>query len=259
MTILSLLLGKLLLRLLVVRHLYLEHPVQNTPWTKISEFQNGDFIFQDYYYRTFTMPNNFDAKSKETIRIFGERLQNVLEAAKSRSKEIATKKHDTTGNGEYDLMAGGPLYCDVTTAKKLAERLNVTEANISRYIHGKNQSVPTHFFIHLHDIFGVTPHYLTGYTNDMYASLRLDDNREIVRKDGLPVEIKDPMTPIFSMQEYVRSQFTNLLFESPEHFSILTDLLCADENVRSGGFAILRTYLDVHRRIEIGQENTKAK
>lgn len=216
-------------------------------------------MFQDYYYRTFTMPNNFDAKSKETIKIFGERLQNVLEAAKSRSKEIATKKHDTTGNGEYDLMAGGPLYCDVTTAKKLAERLNVTEANISRYIHGKNQSVPTHFFIHLHDIFGVTPHYLTGYTNDMYATLQLDDNLEIVRKDGIPVELHDPMAPIFSVQEYVRSQFANLLYESPEHFSTFTELMFADENVKNGGFEVLRTYLNVLRRSKIDNDNAKTK
>lgn len=216
-------------------------------------------LYKEYFDRIFTMPKDFDAKDKEKIAVFGERLSAVLEAAKNRNKEITTRKHVTKDGRECDLVIDGPNYCDVTNAKKLAERLNVTESNISRYIHGKNLSVPEHFFIHLYDIFGVTPHYLTGYTTDMYASLRLDDNREIVRKDGLPVEIKDPMTPIFSMQEYVRSQFTNLLFESPEHFSILTDLLCADENVRSGGFAILRTYLDVHRRIEIDQENTKAK
>lgn len=202
-------------------------------------------LYEDYFKRTFTLPKDFNEKDPKKIKVFGERLSAVLEAAKSRNNEIITRKHKTKDGRECDLALEGPMYCDVTTSKKLAERLGLTAANISRYIHGKNQSVPTQYFIHLYDIFGVTPHYLTGYTDNMYGTLKLDSNREIVCEDGIPIEICDPMTPIFSVQDYVLSQFTNLLFESPEHFSTLTDLMYADESVRNGAFAILRTYLDV--------------
>ena len=204
-------------------------------------------LYEDYFKRTFTLPKDFDEKDPKKIKVFGERLSAVLEATKSRNKEISTKTHTTQDGRTCDLAIEGPKYCDVTTAKKLAERLGLTAANISRYIHGKNQSVPTQYFLHLYDIFGVTPHYLAGYTDNMYGTLLLDSNREIVCNDGIPVEICDPMTPIFSVQDYVRSQFTNLLFESPEHFSTLTDLMYADEIVRNGAFAILRVYLDAQK------------
>ena len=220
--------------------------MEYTEYIPIKRASNSS-LFKKQFDRTFTMPKDFDPKDKDKIKVFGERLRMVLSTVEDRNSQIITKKHVTKDGRKCDIVLEGPKHCDVTSAKKLAARLNVTEANISRYINGKNLSVPMHFFIHLYDIFGVTPHYLTGYTENMYATLQLDNNREPVKKDGVNVEILDPMTPLFSAQQYVQAQFTNLLFESPDHFTTLTDLMYADEIVRNGAFAILRVYLDAQK------------
>lgn len=209
--------------------------------------------------RMFRMPKGFNAKDEQRIKIFGDRLRTVLKTVEQRNNLIETVEYVNRDGKKYDLPLKGPKRCDVNNAKKLAERLNVTEANISRYINGKNRSVPVHFFFALYDIFGVSPHYFAGYTENMDAILQLDDDGEIVCKDGVPVELIDPMTDVFSAQQYVHSQFTSLLYESPEHFTTITDLLYADEHVRDGGFAILRTYLDVQKSNDMGNTKNKAK
>lgn len=218
-----------------------------------------DAQFKQYFEKLFVMPRDFDPKDKKRIKIFGERLQTLLDTANENNKKIQAVVGTNPQGETVRIAIEGPKHCDVTTAKELAKRLNVTAAAISQYIHGSNLSVPCHFFIYLYDIFGATPHYLTGYAQEVTGTLRLDENREPVLKDGNPIELIEPMSYIFSAQQYVNTQFTRLLFESPEHFSTVTDLLYADENVRNGGFAILRTYLDVQKNNSASSKKKKSK
>lgn len=218
-----------------------------------------DTQFHEYFKKLFVMPKDFDPKDKQRITIFGERLKTLLETADKNNRDIKTVEKIGPQGETVRIAVEGPKHCDVTTAKQLANRLNVTASAVSQYIHGANPSVPCHFFIHLYDIFGATPHYLTGYAKEVTGTLQLDENREPLLKDGKPIELIEPMTYIFSSQRYAYEQFTRLLFESPEHFSTVTDLLYADENVRNGGFAILRTYLDVQENNNVIGKKKKSK
>lgn len=200
--------------------------------------------FKQEFEMIFKMPKSFDPKDEYRIKIFGERLKAVIKSVKQRNSEIEEIEHlDSKGNLRT-ITIRGPKYCDITTARKLAERLDITEANISRYIHGENKSVPMHFFFQLYDFFGATPHYLTGYTDEIDSTLRLDADGEIVYKDGTPVKLICPMVPIFSTQQYVQEQFSELLFSSPEQFSTITDLLYAKKDVRTEAISMLRNFLE---------------
>lgn len=200
--------------------------------------------FRQEFEMIFKMPKDFNPKDEYRIKVFGERLKAVIKSVEQRNSEIEEVEHRDKKGKLRTIAISGPKYCDINTARKLAEKLGITEANISRYIHGENRSVPMHFFFQLYDIYGATPHYLTGYTDEIGATLRLDIDGEIVYKDGEPVKLVSPMVPIFSLQQYVQKQFSELLFSSPKQFSTITDLLYSSKDVREEAFRLLRQYLD---------------
>ena len=204
--------------------------------------------FRKEFELIFRMPKGFDPKDQYRVKVFGERLNEVIESVEQRNSMIKEIEHWDRKGKLRTISLSGPKYCDVTTARKLAERLHISEANISRYIHGVNKSIPMHFFFDLYDIFGATPHYMAGYTDEIDTILRLDSDGEIVYKDGLPVKLVCPMVPIFSSQQYVHEHFSELLFSSPQHFSTITDLLYADKSLQEEAFSVLRQYLDLRKK-----------
>ena len=206
----------------------------------------------------FTMPENYDPRDRETVLIFGKRLKYLLETAEKRNKENeAFYSYDEEHASWNQLPIGKIKQCLVFTEKDLATALGVTKPAISQYINGRNGSVPDQYFFRLYEIFGVTPHFLTGYVDDVCERLVLDDERRPVYENGQLCTKVDSFTHGMFLERYAYYQFETLLYSSFERFSIFSDFLSADRIIQDGGFAILKAYLDSHKAVARKSKETK--
>lgn len=206
--------------------------------------------FQSDFKALFTMPEDYDPKDKKTIKVFGERLRYLLQTAEERNKENeAFYTLDEARASFLQLPIGKLKQCQVFTAKELAKKLGVTGAAISQYMNGNIVSVPEQHFFTLYDIFGATPHYLTGYVNGICERLVLNDDRKPVFENGQPRVVEDNFTHGMFLERYAFYLFDTLLYSSFERFSIFSDFLNADRTIQDGGFAILKAYLDSHKTV----------
>jgi len=206
--------------------------------------------FQDDFRAMFTMPEDYDPKNKKTIQVFGERLRFLLNTAEDRNKENrAYYSWDETHRSFLQRPIGKIKQCNVFTAKELAKRLGVSGAAISQYMKGDIATIPDQYFFALYDIFGATPHYLTGYVDGICERLVLDDDRKPVFENGQPRVVEDNFTHGMFLERYAFYLFDTLLYSSFERFSIFSDFLNADRTIQDGGFAILKAYLDSHKTV----------
>ncbi len=215
--------------------------------------------FQSDFQAIFTMPENYDPKDKDTIRVFGERLKYLYQTAKERNQENeAFYYFDEKHRSFRQLPIGKVKQCQVFTAKELAEALGVTSAAVSQYVNGRISSVPDQYFFDLYVIFGATPHFLTGYVEGICERLVLDKDRKPVYENGKLCIKDDSFTHGMFLEKYAFYLFEPLLYSSFEIFSIFSDFLSADKPIQDGGFAILRAYLDSHKAVtQIEKEKGK--
>lgn len=199
-----------------------------------------EYIFDENYYSFYThlttLPKNYDPTDPENIRIFGQRLRHVRETVPERNAQIV---YDDAG---HPVM--GPKYCEITTASSLAKALGVTSTTIKDYENGTYRMVPTKHLLDLYDIFGVTPHYFLGLVSDYDKSLSLDEDRNIIYKDGKPEELVFPIAFPVSMQRQTHNAIGDLMWHDPEKFQILGRLLVSKKHIRETGFNMLKAYLD---------------
>lgn len=206
--------------------------------------------FQSDFKALFTMPENYDPKDKKTIKVFGERLRYLLQTAEERNKENEAFYTLDEARATFTQLPIGKLkQCQVFTAKELAQKLGVSGAAISQYMKGSIVTVPEQHFFALYDIFGATPHYLTGYVDGICERLVLDDNRKPVYENEQLCIVEDPFTHGMYLEKYAFYLFESLLYSSYEEFTIFSDFLSADKQIQNGGFAILRAYLDSHKAV----------
>lgn len=208
----------------------------------------------------FTMPNNYDPKNKKTIQVFGERLKYLLQTAEERNKENeAIYTYDEAHATFRQLPIGKIKQCQVFTAKELAKKLDVSGAAISQYMNGSIARVPDQHFFALYEIFGATPHYLTGYVDGICERLVLDDDKNPVYENGHLCVAEDPFTHGMHLETYAYCLFESLLYSSYEQFSIFSDFLSADKQIQNGGFAILRAYMDSHKAVSENKTKDKSQ
>lgn len=216
--------------------------------------------FQSDFKAMFTMPTDFDPKDKKTIQVFGERLKYLLQTAKKRNEENrAFYTYDEEHASFRQLPIGKIKQCQVFTAKELAKKLNVSGAAISQYMNGNIASVPEQHFFALYEIFGATPHYLTGYVDGICERLVLDEARRPVFENGHFRVVEDPFMHGMYLEKYAYYLFGSILYSSYEQFSIFSDFLSADKQIQNGGFAILRAYLDSHKTVSESKIKDKSQ
>ena len=197
-----------------------------------------DTFLENYLFLS-RLPNDYDPKGHEEIRIFGERLQTVLDTVEERNGKPQLDEVGHRLSGDND--------CSVRNAAQLAEALNLSPARISQFVNGNVKSVPMGHLFKLYDIFGVTPHYFLGLVSRMDGVLALDDQGNVIYKDGKPLETVFPMSSPSEKERKVHDQFLSKLYwETPKQYKILLDLLNADEKTRTIGFQMISLYLASH-------------
>lgn len=195
--------------------------------------------FADVYESLTIYPPDFDPKDPDRIKIFAKRLKE--------SREQVTKR-----NGEIKYWQNhpieGPRYCCVTTQEEVASWLGLSVQRISQYENGKIKAIPTEYLVAFYDMFGVSPHYLLGYT-DEYDELLASRNGELLKKeDGTYVIVKEPISfPVLS-QKTVVTILTRLVWKKAQWFLTLCKFLRASDQTMETGFKILDVLLESEKK-----------
>lgn len=189
--------------------------------------------FQEMYLK---MPKGYNPTDKVLIKTFGERLGTVR-------KEISKRNAQIQYVGDFQLK--GPKYCTIKTQTDLANALGVSQAMISKYESGDMTEIPEDLFLKLYDIYGVTPHYLLGYTHEWDRHLVIDKNGEPKKnKAGEIIEAINPLEQNYSMQSMVEDMVQNIIWTAPNQFAVIVKLMTANEKIRNNGIEMIRLYLE---------------
>lgn len=191
-----------------------------------------DAEFFDLYKKLTTFPRDYDPKDKHRIQIFAERLRHIRETAHER---IVREKDDLLNN----------IPCEVYTKEALAKALFVTSTQVANYEKGNIKSIPMDKLVRLYDIYDVTPHYLTGYTDQPDKIILFNENNEpLYHNDGTYQTGIYPFThPLLSSKTAI-DVFSRLSWDNPKQFITLANFLNSEKNVRNLGFNLLSVILE---------------
>ena len=179
---------------------------------------------------------NYDPRDKHRIQIFAERLRHTRETMHERNMQIYNSA---------DPLNRIP--CEVYTKKDLAKALFVTPTQVANYEKGNIECIPLDKLVRLYDIYDVTPHYLTGYTDQPDKIIFFDKEQKqkpLYNSDGTYQTGVYPFThPLLSHKTAV-DVFHKLAWENPEQFITLANFLNSGKTARKIGFKLLSVILE---------------
>ena len=174
----------------------------------------------------FTYPKTFRDNDRAIIKIFGERLKSLRERRKIQS------------------ITDESILRKTWTLEAIGEELGITAQGYEKYEKGVNQTLPMKHIGRLCDIFDVTPHYLLGYASDEHSVVELDENNEIVMKDGKPNELKYVFAVPRGEQIKALQKYHDLIHCNAKLFILISKLMDAPEKKQSVCSSVLSILLE---------------
>lgn len=188
-----------------------------------------DQLEQDAYEECGRPPKGFDPKDPQQIQRFSERLRGIREI---RRAEYSSEDKRTTS----------------WLAKNLAAELHVSPMTVSKYENAKNKSIPTNHLRRICAFYGVSPHYLPGYTDGQLDYLWLEKDGTIRRdENGKPRILHSAMQ--FAPASYLEAAdaYKNLYLEDTELFWILHEIVVSTREKRTRYRTVLSALLELNK------------
>lgn len=189
--------------------------------------------FLDY----FKVPDDFDPKDEERIKIFSRRM---CEIRNKRNKESTAPKTSLQHYISETVVGDRKLW----TQEELAKVLGKNKQMVYKYEKGIIEKIPLKDLRKICYFYDVTPHYLLGYTQKEHTVICFDEyGNLIVDESGNPKEFTEPIwfAPINVIDATKR--YEKLSLDNGRLFELIDILITSSKEIQDICSLILEALL----------------